>query len=293
MPPSRFWSARRVPPIGARDRSDEGRGRTALVTGASSGIGRSFCELLAAKQYDIVPVARREERLAELKERLEDSWGVTVHPLPADLADPAAPDNIARQLRERGLHVDVLVNDAGYGVLGDFTDVPWQQHQDFLHVMGISYVHLTHLLLPHMIEQRWGRIINVASTTAATSGTPMMVLYSATKAMVHKFTEGLAAECAPYGVHCTASLPGLTDTEIFRVTGIDDYVAGMKALQLVMLNPDTVARQAYHACEKDRRMIVHGASNKLTAAFSAHAPRALRYWFSSAQTAGFKSKTVS
>lgn len=256
------------------------------MTGASSGIGWSFCELLAAKQYDVVAVARREERLTELKKKLEGEWGVTVHPLPADFSDPATPEVIVRQLHEQGISIDVLVNDAGYGMLGRFAETQWQQHEDFLHVMGISYLHMTHLLLPHMIEQRWGRVINVASIAATMSGTPMMALYSATKSLVHKFTEGVAAECAPYGVHCTASLPGLTDTEIFGVTGIDEHVAGMRALQLTMLSPDTVARQAYKACSRGRRMIVHGVSNKPAVVLVAHTPRRLRYWLSQAQTAG-------
>jgi short-subunit dehydrogenase len=286
MTVSRFWSARRIPPINTRDRGDEGRGRTALVTGASSGIGRSFCALLAARQYDVVAVARREERLIQLKKELEAEWGITVHPLVADLSDPAAPEMIAGRLREDGLSIDLLVNNAGYGMLGRFAETDWQRHEDFLRVMGISYLRLTHLLLPHMIEQRWGRIINVASIAGTMSSTPMMTLYSATKALVHKFTEGLAAECAPYGVHCTASLPGLTGTEIFGITGIDDHIAGMRALQLTMLSPDTVARQAYRACERGKRMIVHGASNKPAVVLIAHTPRALRYWLSEAQTAG-------
>src|SRR5277367_4018686 len=159
----------------------EGRGRTALVTGASSGIGRSLTKLLAAKGFDVVVVARREDRLVALKEELESRWNVTVHPLVADLAEPATPAMIADTLERWRVQVDFLVNNAGYSQLSRYGDLAWSDHQRRLQVLGLSVLELTHRLLPSMAERGWGRIVNVASIAALFEASPNDVLYSATK----------------------------------------------------------------------------------------------------------------
>jgi short-subunit dehydrogenase len=274
---SPYWLSRRTRPISERDRSDEGKGRTALVTGASAGIGRAMSELLAAKGYDVVPVARRSGRLEELKRELEDRWGVNVIPIAADLAKPESPTRIVAELRRRDIAIDVLVNNAGYSISGMYAGSAWEDQERFLRVIGLSTLELTHLLLPHMIEQRWGRVINVASIAAVMAGTPSMVLYCACKSMVHKFTEGLAAECEPLGVHCTASLPGATDTELSEASGMSEYARSNLGVRLAMMSPVTVARQAYRACEHKQRMVVHGRHHKMWAFVLLHAPRSVRY----------------
>ena len=131
----KYWLSRRAAPIGEQDRSDEGRGRTALVTGASSGIGWSLSGLLAAKGYDIVPVARRAERLDELKSRLEGAWSVKVDPIVADLGLRETPELIAKELDARGVTVDFLVNNAASLGLGGFTDVPWEEQLRFVQLV--------------------------------------------------------------------------------------------------------------------------------------------------------------
>lgn len=276
---SRYWLSRRTPPIGARDRSSEGFGRTALVTGASSGIGLAWCELLAAKGFSIVPIARRSERLESVKKYLETEWSVSVSPLVADLSESGAAGAVSSELSRRGTTVDVLVNNAGYSVVGRFVDQSWVDQERFLRVIALTGIELTHLLLPSMIARRWGRIVNVTSLAGLLSGSPHQALYSAGKSMVHKFSEGVAAECKPFGVHCTVSVPGTTDTDIFQTTGTTAFAAGL-GMQLAMMSPVAVARQGYAASMRGRRMVVHGIHHKLGGLALAHAPRWVRYGLS-------------
>ncbi|MGH9200399.1 MAG: SDR family NAD(P)-dependent oxidoreductase, partial [Vicinamibacterales bacterium] len=134
----------------------EGDGKTALVTGASAGIGRAFAELLASKGYDVVLIARREDRLNALAETLHNRHGVVAHVLVADLSDPAAPQQIAETITVQDLRVDFLVNNAGYGVPGSYLSVPWSEHQRFLQVMVTAVCDLTYRLLPAMLDRGWG-----------------------------------------------------------------------------------------------------------------------------------------
>lgn len=276
---SRYWLARRTKPIGEHDRSSEGSGRTALVTGASSGIGLAWCELLAAKGFDIVPVARRLDRLNALKQRLEADWAVSVSPMTADLSRPGAPAEIYTELARRNTTVDVLVNNAGYSIAGRFIDNSWSDQEAFLRVIGLSGIELTHLLLPSMIERRWGRIVFVASIAAVMSGLPGQVLYSAGKSLVHKFSEGLAEEVERLGVHSTVSLPGTTDTDIFDNSNVTEFTEGL-AMQMTMMSPIAVARQGFEASKRGDRMIVHGKHHQIGTFVMAHAPRPLRYLIS-------------
>ena len=266
------------------DRSREGHGRTALVTGASAGIGRSMAELLAAKGYDVVLVARRAARLEAIAEQLRNGYGVAAHVLTADLCDPGAPAHIRDTLTERGLSVDVLVNNAGYDLMGNYLDNPWDEQLKLIHLLGLSTVELCRHLLPHMVEQSWGRIINVTSVAGLMSGTPSMILYCASKAFVHRFTEGLAGEYQGRGVYATVSVPGSTDTEIFHSSGLWDYSQTNPAFQMAMMSPMTVARQAYTASMAGRKVVVHGWHHKIWAQAVVHAPAPVRYsltsWFS-------------
>ena len=252
-----------LPGIGPGDASDVGRGRIALVTGASSGIGMSMCELLAAKGYDLVAVARRTELLKELADRLGEQWSVRVHPLPCDLADPDGPAHISADLARRGLAIDYLVNNAGYVVLGPYVEHPWERHLQFVRVMALSVSELCHRLLPHMMEQRWGRIVNMGSSAAFMPGSPGLVLYPATKSFVHKFSVGLAYECESYGIHCTGVAVGPTDTPIARSDSIWPVISQMVTVQLTLQRPEALVRQAYQACEEGRRFLTPSASSKL------------------------------
>lgn len=263
-------------PIGAADHSTEGHGRTALVTGASSGIGLALTTLLAAKGFNVIPVARREERLRALAEQLRARWHVEVDPVVSDLGVASSPRAIVDELQHRETHVDFLVNNAGYSFAGAYADTTWQDQERFVRVMGLSTLELTHYLLPGMIERRWGRILNITSISALQSGSPQSVLYCASKSLIHKFTEGLAAENAKYGIHCTASMPGFTDTEIFEASGWGVEFASKSAIRAVTMAPETVARQAFRAVSEGHRTVVHGWAHKAIGFSWLHSPPPLR-----------------
>ncbi|WP_368834406.1 SDR family NAD(P)-dependent oxidoreductase [Mycobacterium intracellulare] len=266
----------RAHPIDETDHSCEGRGRTALVTGASSGIGRSLTELLAAKGYDVIPVARRGDRLADLAEGLAQRWAITAEPIVADLGAPDAVGHIVAELRRRNTHVDVLINNAGYTLGGRFAETSWDEQERFLRVMALTPTELIHRLLPAMIERRWGRILNVASISALAPSSPQSVLYCASKSLVHKLTEGLAVETAKYNVSCTVSMPGFTATEIFQASGWGGGIENGRVLRALMMAPETVARQAYSALMARRPTIVHGWQHKAIGLCWLHAPPSIR-----------------
>jgi short-subunit dehydrogenase len=263
-------------PLGTNDRDSEGRGRTAVITGASSGIGRCLTELLAAKGYDVVPVARRRERLDALAEDIQQHWQVSARPIIADLADPNGVTQIVTELQHRHTHVDVLVNNAGYTLGGRFAETVWDDQERFLRVLALAPTELTHRLLPGMVESRWGRILNVASISALAPSSPQSVLYCASKSLLHKFTEGLAIENAEHNVTCTVSMPGFTATEIFQASGWGGGIENSRAVKALMMAPETVARQAYSAMMAGRPTIVHGWQHKTIGLLWLHAPPPIR-----------------
>jgi short-subunit dehydrogenase len=203
----------------------EGAGRVAVVTGASSGIGRAFAELLAGRGYAVVLTARRFDRLAAMAEQIRRQHGVDAVPLAVDLADPEAPARLVDELNQRELRVDVLVNNAGYGVPGRYEHASWAEHEAFLRVMVGSVCELTHRLLPGMIERRWGRVINVASLAGHLPAPAGHTLYAAAKAFLIRFYEALHAEHVSRGVQTCAECPGFTYSEFHDVTGTRDKVS--------------------------------------------------------------------
>jgi uncharacterized protein len=270
-------SGHHAPPVS--DGAAEGEGHVALVTGASSGIGRSFAAHLAARGYDVVLVARRRTRLEELAAELAVRHGVRAEVIAADLADEQAVPRIKAELDRLGLTVDFLVNNAGYSVLGFYCDVPWADQQAYIRVLGTSVLELTRCLLPAMVEQRWGRIVNVTSICGYFSGSPGQTLYAPIKSMVHKFSESIALEYEPYGIVCTSAPPGATDTEILEASGggAVDYVANNRLIRSLMMNPDTYVRAAYDGCMRGRRVVTPGLHNRMWAFSLLHAPPPVRY----------------
>lgn len=267
-------------PIGSQDGSTEGRGRVALVTGASSGIGRCHAELLAAKGYDVIPVARRGDRLEALRQELESRWGVQVRPIVADLADPEVPAGIARTVEQYGMPVDVLVNNAGLSMVAPFAGSLWEDQERFLRVMALAPTELTHRFLPGMVARGWGRIISVSSIAATFTGSPNTVLYAASKAMMNRMTEGIAAECAGAGVNCTVSMPGFTRTELLATANAASRVEANPLMRRAMMAPERVAREAYDAVMDGRRTIVHGRRHLLVTGIVTHTPPRVRRGFS-------------
>ncbi len=241
----------------------DGTSRRALVTGASSGIGRAFADELAARGFDLVLTARRRDRLEAASADIRGRHGVDVQVIAADLSDAAAPSALATAIRGRHLVVDALVNSAGYGVTGAFERREWQVHHDFLQVMVTSVCELTHLLLPGMIERRWGRIVNVASLAGHLPAPAGHTLYAASKAFLIRFSEALHAEHATGGVHTTAVCPGFTYSEFHDITGTRAQVSRMPSW--MWMDASAVARQGLDAVTRGQAVIVTGGANRTIA----------------------------
>ncbi len=243
--------------------------KTALVTGASAGIGRELVRLFAAEGHDVVVVARREERLQELAEELGSK--VKIHVEARDLLDPDEWTGLHEDLKAKGIAIDYLVNNAGFGSNGKFWELDRQWELDQIQLNVKALVALTHIFLPSMIERGHGRILNIASTAGFQPG-PYMSTYYATKAFVLSFTEGIAVELDGTGVTATAHCPGPTDSEFGDIAGNKDK-AIFKAQ--VVATSEEVAKHAYRAMHKGKPVAVQGAANTLTTIASQLGPRAL------------------
>ena len=246
----------------------------ALVTGASSGIGRELCRLLAEDGHNVVVVARRRKRLEELADELESKFDVTVLVETADLSEPNAPSALFDRLAERGVQVDILVNNAGFGTQGAFWELDRQQELDQIQVNATALADLTRLAVEPMVERGRGKILNIASTAAFQAG-PFMSTYYATKSFVLHFTEGLAYELRGTGVSATVHCPGATETEFAQKAGNDDSLL-FKAADVA--TPEAVARHAYRSMQREKTVAVHGFMNKVAACLTRLAPRRAIRW---------------
>jgi short-subunit dehydrogenase len=245
--------------------------RTALVTGASAGIGLAFAHVLAERGYALALTARRMERLQALAEELTQRHGIRAHVLAADLAAPDASEQLVSQLAEKGLTIDFLVNNAGFGVPGSYAHSTWRQQQEFLQVLVVAVAELTHRLLPGMIDRGWGRIINVASLAGLLPGVAGHTLYAASKAFLIAFSESLALETAEQGINVTASCPGFTLTEFHDVIGTRAQVSQLPPF--MWLDAEPVARQSYEAVMAGVPVYVPGRVNRSIASLARLLPR--------------------
>lgn len=244
--------------------------RTALVTGASSGIGRELADLLAADGHDVVLVARSEDELRAVGSRLQSEYGVHVTVVVKDLSNPEAPAEIQEALDERGIDVDVLVNNAGFGTHGPFVDADRERELDEVQVNVTAVTDLTHRFLSGMVERGHGRVLNVASTAAFQAG-PQMAVYYATKAYVLHFTEAIADELEGTGVTATALCPGPTDTGFQSTADIADtplFESGVASAR-------SVAEAGYRGMQAGETVVVPGLRNKLGTLAVRLVPRSL------------------
>ncbi len=244
---------------------------TALVTGASSGIGLELATLLAREGHDLVVVARSRERLEDLGRGLHAQYGATVTAMSRDLADPASPRETVAEVESRGLSIEVLVNNAGLGVYGFFAETPLEKELAMIQVNLVALTELTKRLLPAMLRRRRGRILNVGSTAAFQPG-PLMAVYYATKAYVLSFSEALANETAGSGVTVTALCPGPTLTEFQQRAGVGQTRLFRSPL---LLDVSTVALAGYRGMIRGKRVVIPGLGNKMLAQATRLAPRSL------------------
>jgi uncharacterized protein len=245
--------------------------RTALITGASSGIGEAFADIFAANGFDLVITARREDRLRAVAARIEQRHRARVHVMVADHAQRDTPERLCAEIAARGLQIDALVNNAGYGVPGTFNASPWARHEAMLQVMVNGLSDLTYRLLPGMAERGYGRIINVASLAGLVPAPAGHTLYGASKAFVIKFSEALSHESVRHGVHVTAVCPGFTLSEFHDVTGTRDKVSQMPSW--LWMDSPTVAQQGFDAVMAGTPIYVNGRVNRTIALLVRYMPQ--------------------
>lgn len=243
--------------------------RTALITGASSGIGLELARLFAADKWDLALVARSEGKLNELAAELQTAHGITARVTAADLAKRDAPEQIMEALR--GAEIEALVNNAGFGLGGEFAETDLNAELEMIQVNVTALTHLTKLVLPSMIARRRGAILNVASTAAFQPG-PLMAVYYATKAYVLSFSEAIADELRNSGVTVTALCPGPTDTGFASVAKTE---ASMLFTMMRPADAKSVARAGYEGMKSGKRIVIPGAKNKLLAQSIRVSPRRL------------------
>lgn len=244
---------------------------TALVTGASSGIGHELARVLARDGYHLVLVARSAERLQPVADELRRAHSVSVQLLAHDLSDPAAPEAIAAALQREGIALDVLVNNAGFGTHGLFATSDWAAESGMIHVNMMALTHLTRLVVPGMIQRRSGKILNVASLAAFQPG-PLMAVYYASKAYTLSFSEALAEELRGSGVTVTALCPGYVPTGFQARAGIQQAPSGTIS---EILDARTVAEIGYRGLMRGDPVVIPGFRNRLSVLAVRLAPRSL------------------
>jgi short-subunit dehydrogenase len=237
--------------------------RLCLITGASAGIGAAFAEVYAANGYDLALTARREDRLRTLADDLHARFGVRVIAAPADLSQAGAVDGMMAAIAAQGGTVDVLVNNAGYGLPGLYARTRWSDQQALLQVLLNTVCELTHKVLPGMIDRGYGRIVNVASLAGLVPGLPSHTLYGPSKAFVVKFSQGLHTELLGTGVHVTALCPGFTRTEFHDANGTRSQTGPLPGF--MWETADVVARAGYAAVEANRAVEITGWPNRIIA----------------------------
>ncbi len=233
--------------------------KTVLVTGASAGIGKELALTFAENGFDVVLVARREDKLKQVEEEIKKQYGQMAYSVAEDLADPEAPKRLFNWCQEKSIQVDALVNNAGYAIHSEFLNADWQTHRDFVQVLNLAPLELCHLFAPGMKERGYGRIINLASI-AAFSPQLKGNLYGAAKSFVLDFSQALDLELRDHGVYCTALCPGLTYSEFHDVMGTRDITD--KLPKFVWMSADKVAEEGFAAVMEGKPVHINGLMNQ-------------------------------
>jgi short-subunit dehydrogenase len=245
-------------------------GKTALITGASSGIGAELANCFAAGGFDLVLVARSEDKLKSLAADLAQKHGIQAYAVPVDLAQPGSAAKLSRKLHKDKLAVDVMVNCAGVLEHGQFIKMPPKQHQNMIDLNLSALTAMLATFIPPMVERGHGRILNVASI-AAFQPIPSLATYAATKAYVLSLTESLAEELKGTGVSVTALCPGITATPM--MTGAENGSPSLKVPGFLVGNAEQVAAEGYEACMQGDVIRVPGAVNLATTLASRATPK--------------------
>jgi uncharacterized protein len=243
--------------------------KTALVTGASAGLGTHFARLFAQDGHDLVLVARRQDKLDQVATELRQVYGIHATVITADLTDPKASLHLHEEVMRAGIEVEFLINNAGFGTSGAFATLNLARELDMIELNVKALTHLTGLVLPAMVARRSGRILNISSLAGFLPG-PFMATYYASKAYVLSFTEALAYELRGTGVTATVLCPSSTATEFAQVAGVESA-----ALFHSSSDAASVARYGYRSMMKGKTIAVPGVKNKLSVESLRVSPRSV------------------
>ena len=249
----------------------DGQTRTALITGASTGIGYELAKLFAKDHHNLVLVARSADKLYKVADDLQTQFEISAKVVPLDLTAAPAPRFLFDQLQGQGIAIDILVNNAGYGVFAKFAKIPADEDLGQIQLNVAALTHLTKLFLGPMLERGSGKILNVASTAGFQPG-PLMAVYYATKAYVISFSEALDNELKDSGITVTCLCPGVTDTGFQARAGTDQTLL-FKALR--PMDAKTVAHDGYRGLMAGRTLVISGFRNWLLAESLRVSPRKL------------------
>ncbi|MBX9709694.1 MAG: SDR family oxidoreductase [Xanthobacteraceae bacterium] len=247
--------------------------KLALITGASAGIGKAFAWAYAGRGFDVALVARRKDRLEILAAQLSSAHNIDAFAIPADLSIPEAQAPIMAALSERGREVDVLVNNAGFGIAHDYLDVPWSKQRNFLMTMAVAPCALAYAVIPGMCARGCGRIINIASIAGFAPGVAGNTLYPGVKGLMIKFSQALDSEYRAKGLKITALCPGFTQTEFAEEAGIQHIID--KSPRAFSQTADQVVEIAIRGNENGRVIVIPGWHNKIAVAVMRALPEPL------------------
>ncbi|RLJ80474.1 SDR family NAD(P)-dependent oxidoreductase [Pedobacter alluvionis] len=251
--------------------------KVTLITGASGGIGEAIANGFAQRKQNLLLIARNAEKLEKLCKQLHGQFGIQAQFIAADLSKTGAAEEVFEETQQRGLEVEMLINNAGIGSGGEFSELSLPSELNMLQLNIISLVALTHLFLPQMQQRKKGTIVNIASL-AAFAPVPYMATYAATKAFVRSFTEAITQECKPHKVHILLFCPGLTKTNFNSAAGIDNEKAvGLSAdyKNAPTQTPQQVAQEALNALDSRKNFAISGKLNRLTVKLTAILPNRL------------------
>jgi short-subunit dehydrogenase len=240
----------------------------ALITGASSGIGYELAMLFAKNGHNLILVARQENKLIQLADDLKKNYLIEILIISLDLSRTDAAEEIFRQLQEKSIHVNYLVNNAGFYVKGAFSETSWEKEQKMIQLQCLNHFQLIKLFLPAMLKQGKGGILNICSTASFVPG-PYNAVYCAAKSFVLSFSEAIAEEVSGSGVNITALCPGGTDTDF------QDLSKRRKSIFFPIMKASRVAKTGYKALMKGKRVVIPGMYNKIQVFLIRFIPRNL------------------
>ncbi len=235
---------------------------TALITGASRGLGAEFARLFASKNTNLILVARSEKELNVLKNELESEYEISVSAIVKDLTKPENVQAVYDEIKAAGIKIDYLVNNAGFGDFGDFSNTEWERHEQMINLNISALSHFCHLFVQDWIPRKSGKILNIASTSAFQPG-PGMSVYFASKAYVVSFSQAIDYEFRKYGITVTALCPGPVKTN-FGIAARMKHPNGILK-DMKTPSPKEVVEFGYNAMMKGKSLVIHGMLNKLVA----------------------------